>query len=632
MVEDDPGLGPELAAELEGRGYAVEWVRDAQAGAPPDSGASFDAVVLDYFLPRGDGLSLTRAWKSTARPPVVVLVSGADVSGEIARRLAAEHRPDAVFPKPLALAQFLAEVARLVPLPGSARDPDRPRGRTTPLDSRPATLPDVLWRLWRGTRTGVLELPGPESASNVHILNGAPVLVEAGTIDETLGRIMLRAGILRQTEYERVLRKMVEDLQAGEEVRFGEVAVQLGYATAEQVVDTLKTQVREKLVNLFHRDGGPITFREGRDRVLVGSTFRVEPGEIILDGIRRHFGQARLEPLLNRYVGLYAAIAPSFDELRPWLRFTTREQRFLAEIRGERMVRALIEGGHLPRLHAMQVLYTLLVVDGLELSSDPIPPRGELRPSETRIRPPSSSTGDPAREEVLARHLRLSGRSHYDVLGVHPRASQGEIEKAYAALAARFSPDKLLTMGLGDLHEQATEAWARITIAFETLRDPLRRDAYDQTLGPPERRPASRTVRGALFLAEAAFQVGLRELAADRSDAALLELGKAREGCPDEPEYACWEIWAQALFAIAGGADARVTGRDARLRMEAAMLGRRPRPRALYVLALACQLCGDLEEARVHASAALAFDPAFAEARRLAEALAPAPAADVLLG
>jgi len=202
-------------------------------------------------------------------------------------------------------------------------------------------------------------------------------------------------------------------------------------------------------------------------------------------------------------------------------------------------------------------------------------------------------------------------------------------------LAARYSPDRLVTLGLGDVHEQATEMWARIAIAYETLRDPLRREVYDQTLpAGGVTANAGWASRQAPFAAELAFQAGLRELAADRAADAAREFGRARTHVPDEPEYVCHELWADCLHAVQWGTEPRTAAREARARMERAISGRRRRPRALHVLALACQLAGDLEAATEHAAAALAFEPAFAEARRLHDSLATTarPSDDLVLG
>src|SRR5579875_2769705 len=73
----------------------------------------------------------------------------------------------------------------------------------------------------------------------------------------------------------------------------------------------------------------------------------------------------------------------------------------------------------------------------------------------------------------------------YAVLGVAPDATTEEIARAYRALARRHHPD---------LHPGDPTAEARfkeISGAYQTLRDPARRAAYDQ-----ERQLAAAAQRG----------------------------------------------------------------------------------------------------------------------------------------
>ena len=65
-------------------------------------------------------------------------------------------------------------------------------------------------------------------------------------------------------------------------------------------------------------------------------------------------------------------------------------------------------------------------------------------------------------------------KDYYETLGVNRSASDSEIKKAYRKLAVKFHPDK----NPGD--KQAEEKFKEISAAFEILKDPEKRNQYDQ--------------------------------------------------------------------------------------------------------------------------------------------------------
>ena len=82
--------------------------------------------------------------------------------------------------------------------------------------------------------------------------------------------------------------------------------------------------------------------------------------------------------------------------------------------------------------------------------------------------------------------------NHYEVLGLTPTASSDEIARAFAMEISIFRPH-----GFGGI--------ADVTVAYETLRNPARRRAYDAALGlnakpEPEHLLSSSGVGGAAFL------------------------------------------------------------------------------------------------------------------------------------
>jgi curved DNA-binding protein len=64
-------------------------------------------------------------------------------------------------------------------------------------------------------------------------------------------------------------------------------------------------------------------------------------------------------------------------------------------------------------------------------------------------------------------------KDYYDVLGVEPGAGEAEIKTAYRRLARKFHPDVSKESG-------AEEKFKAINEAYEALRDPEKRAAYDQ--------------------------------------------------------------------------------------------------------------------------------------------------------
>lgn len=67
------------------------------------------------------------------------------------------------------------------------------------------------------------------------------------------------------------------------------------------------------------------------------------------------------------------------------------------------------------------------------------------------------------------------GPTHYDTLEVSPRASQETITGAYRALARKYHPDH-------NKGKHAANRMLAINQAYEVLRDPAKRSAYDKTL------------------------------------------------------------------------------------------------------------------------------------------------------
>ena len=76
MVEDEASLSRQLASALADGGYVVDAAADGERADFLARTEAYDAVVLDLGLPRIDGLTVLRGWRSSGMTvPVLVLTA-----------------------------------------------------------------------------------------------------------------------------------------------------------------------------------------------------------------------------------------------------------------------------------------------------------------------------------------------------------------------------------------------------------------------------------------------------------------------------------------------------------------------------------------------------------------------------
>ncbi|MBB6193403.1 DNA-binding response OmpR family regulator [Sphingobium wenxiniae] len=79
VVEDDPVVGPDLAQALREAGFAVDLSIDGEDAWYRGDVEDYALAVLDLGLPKLDGLSVLKRWRSEGRSfPVLILSARSD--------------------------------------------------------------------------------------------------------------------------------------------------------------------------------------------------------------------------------------------------------------------------------------------------------------------------------------------------------------------------------------------------------------------------------------------------------------------------------------------------------------------------------------------------------------------------
>jgi tetratricopeptide (TPR) repeat protein len=375
--------------------------------APPD------AVVLAIPLADADWVGAAAATKEGPEPPILVLLDRADLALGLGGVLPADRLPDAVVCDAKDVDKVIVALAEAM-----SRQVEPP----VPPEQ---CLPALLVALRDNGESGVLEIRAEGVCTRLILRGGSPVFAEGGALRETLGRMLLRRGTLSEADYVRVIERMTERLIENEATRMGEVLIELGLLTPAEVFEALSAQVREKIVScfrwpLFHHQFDPVD--ELSPDVLAYACPPLEA--LVLAGLRAHFEQERLEPLLAPLAQKRLVLAGEARELAARFRLTPPEQRLLQLVDGSRSCAGVQTASPLGALHTAQVLAALALAKGLVWDEVPAATPPTARPAagspETTRGPaarpeppptrPTRVGGAPAALERLTRQLARAGR------------------------------------------------------------------------------------------------------------------------------------------------------------------------------------------------------------------------------
>jgi tetratricopeptide (TPR) repeat protein len=369
--------------------------------------------------------------------------------------------------------------------------------------TRGTTLVRTLLDLQREKKSGTLDVDGGGTHTVVYIADGKPVFAEAGSLSDTLGRLLVREGALTQAQYAAILARMTEALFQAEAMRFGEVAVALGFLTPQQVHESLAAQVQQKVIRCIALTQATFTFRESKDWTKEVGHFPAAVEPLILHAAAS-LDSERIDALLKPDTGARPRMLQDAESTATAFALGGAEQRFLSMIDGQRTVRELLAMEEVDGA----ALLAALVLSGHATITDP------SKPSIVEILAPPSGTAPPDAMRISYAELARERRRRL-VPFTAPKAPPGPSEGA--AAPGRAQAEAIL--------KRMWEA---------------RRSSHELNAPPKPKTPAE-----ARLLAEAAFQLGAGYLRANSLARAAQELRRAVEISPEATEYTLYAKWAE---------------------------------------------------------------------------------------
>lgn len=352
----------------------------------------------------------------------------------------------------------------------------------------------LLHRIYLGQLTGKLQLVLGHVERQLFFNGGQLVFATSSDPQDRLGEMMLRAGALKQDEFE----EASELMKTGQ--RFGSAVAEMGLYTVEEVTAWVQRQLIQITATVLDYPSCRYYFFDAiENNVVPEIAIPVPLGKLSLEAVRR----AQDLPLesLAQDGELWVEVSPD-----PLLRFQAAEldeyeRQLLGAVLGTERAKDLLERSALPKEKAARALYELLVLGILvylpkeaRTEQKPVKPATAVAaaPAETPEATPAATPEPEAPrneesevrkqfEQEMRKLLELTEKAtYYEMLGVTASSTPGEVKQSFHRLARKFHPDR--HMGQSEWIELLQELMSRLSAAYKTLMDEEKRARYDKQL------------------------------------------------------------------------------------------------------------------------------------------------------
>jgi CheY-like chemotaxis protein len=398
VVDDSPTIRRVVGAVLERNGFEARQAEDgqdaleqllegAEATARGDGeGTKIDIVLVDFVMPRMNGFQLCRAIRQNPqlRPLPIILMSAK--SDRIREHFEQQTGAIDAIGKPFDSRALIAVIENAVRRAEQWRAKAdtisveflddfevKDDGSTQEKDGETALAGDlsvipigaVLQLLQLEGQTGTLVASDGKIEVTVAMRQGLIDLVQAhGAGNEfRLGRYFVEHGWAAPEDIDRLLRDRLfsrADPSWSGHKRLGDLLVEGGYATRDQLREALTRQSSELVYELLRWPRGRFEFRpEEPPAVATNAGLGLPVASVVMEGFRRVDEWRLVEGRLGSFDSVLLVDAAAVQAVGVE-RLAKSEQKLLEMIDGERSVRDIVEESHMSSFDACKILFQLL--------------------------------------------------------------------------------------------------------------------------------------------------------------------------------------------------------------------------------------------------------------------------------
>jgi len=350
-------------------------------------------------------------------------------------------------------------------------------------DIKQLTVPWFFQALRTGSRTGtaVFEYVQEQTAENVvkkaYFSKGDITFASSNLVADRLGDRLLQGGKLTQAQFD-----ASTELIKKTGKKQGAILVELGFIRPQDLVESVKDQVKYILQTLFAVRNGTYRFAEGPLPLADIIPLQMSTGNVILDCVNAMPWESVRKSLPSPATVIRPATDP--QNLFQDAQLSADQKAVLALIDGRRRIEEICSQSGIGDFNALRTIHLLLALrmaeigeltaEQAEFARDAVKEAAEpRRPAEPQI--------VITREMIIESYNNIDAGDHYDALRIARTATPAEVKRAYFRMAKAYHPDRHFDPAMADIKDKLEALFHSVHLAYEVLSNPARRETYDKT-------------------------------------------------------------------------------------------------------------------------------------------------------
>lgn len=209
-------------------------------------------------------------------------------------------------------------------------------------------LPEVLVKIHRYRAPGRLDCQRGDERKRIYLERGDIIFATTNRITESLGDMLLAAGVITRAQYDQSLQRVRETGK-----RHGTVLVEMKILTSEQLFNAVRDHIQAILWSIFSWDFGTVGFTPGRDKRLEFIKVDIAIPRAVMQGVRYMPDARAIVARLGTKATVFFRTGRHVDGLT----LLPDEQRLLDHVDGRRPLYELIDTPPLPAADNARILY-----------------------------------------------------------------------------------------------------------------------------------------------------------------------------------------------------------------------------------------------------------------------------------